>query len=509
MSEVPNQSLIRGDGVALSADESAARAGTLVREQVGSILEAALISAADVQRRAEEEATATKREALDAANHTLERIDDMQGRLRELLSGIAQEADALGSALSAPRARAGLADRSGRSTPELVIQGEAQPDTHEAASDLDAPEPPAQVGHREEPIDLEEEPRMLQAGEEATSEAPVAVTGQSPASTDEVVSGAASEHSPPTPVAEPDSPASAEALPRNTITEVPAQEPHPTVASIDSATSPSIGAAGSPMVPVTEKPEPALEEPSVWKWTVQGPDRGAAQPAGAEPAHETTGKPGAEGAWESHPHPSHGSNPDASGWTWTVQQPQPVAADVTDPPAPSEELAAADRREQSSGLGKSSATASEPAPAADEDPRGPEDTQAPAGESTTLGAPGPSAPRDQSANETIEAAREAERLREASARMASKSDEQVAETFNEARGQLAEAEYRGDIEESRAWRALINAAAEEAASRIGFGQERPGTTGGRLTSVIRDAGRRRTFRGIMKARESVLEERSR
>jgi len=73
--------------------EAAERAGSIVTEQVRSIIEAAETNAAEIRRNAERDAVSTRREAVDAAHRLLERIDALERPLSELVTSLRREAD--------------------------------------------------------------------------------------------------------------------------------------------------------------------------------------------------------------------------------------------------------------------------------------------------------------------------------------------------------------------------------------------------------------------------------
>ena len=100
----------------LAATEAASRAGEIVREQVGSIIEAAESSAAETRRSAEEQAARTRREANEAAAHVLGRFDAIERNLSEVVATLRLESDNLNTILA--RRQAQPADREAASPPE-------------------------------------------------------------------------------------------------------------------------------------------------------------------------------------------------------------------------------------------------------------------------------------------------------------------------------------------------------------------------------------------------------
>jgi hypothetical protein len=79
--------------------EAADRAGSIVTEQVRSIIEAAEVNAAEVRRNAERDAVGVRRQAADAANRLLDRIDALERPLADLVTSLRKEADSLTSDL--------------------------------------------------------------------------------------------------------------------------------------------------------------------------------------------------------------------------------------------------------------------------------------------------------------------------------------------------------------------------------------------------------------------------
>jgi cell division septum initiation protein DivIVA len=84
---------------------AADRAGSIVTDQVRSIIEAAEARAAEIRRQAEEDARRTREAASQVAQSVLDRIDAMGGPLSELVSELRSESERL-----AARAERGSAD---------------------------------------------------------------------------------------------------------------------------------------------------------------------------------------------------------------------------------------------------------------------------------------------------------------------------------------------------------------------------------------------------------------
>lgn len=79
--------------------EAADRAGSIVTEQVRSIISAAETNAEEIRRSAERDAAGIRREAVDAAQRVLDRVDAVEGPLSELVDALRREADSLTSDL--------------------------------------------------------------------------------------------------------------------------------------------------------------------------------------------------------------------------------------------------------------------------------------------------------------------------------------------------------------------------------------------------------------------------
>lgn len=77
------------------AVEAAERAGSVVSEQIRSIMEAAQAKADEIERSAEDEADRTRHDAASAASRLLEQIDEMEGHLSVLVQSLRREADQL------------------------------------------------------------------------------------------------------------------------------------------------------------------------------------------------------------------------------------------------------------------------------------------------------------------------------------------------------------------------------------------------------------------------------
>jgi hypothetical protein len=98
---VPNSRGERKDLV--QAVEAADRAGSIVTEQVRSIIEAAETNAAEIRRNAERDAVAIRQQASAAANRILERLGAIEAPLGELVAGLRREADSLSADADADR----------------------------------------------------------------------------------------------------------------------------------------------------------------------------------------------------------------------------------------------------------------------------------------------------------------------------------------------------------------------------------------------------------------------
>lgn len=81
------------------AVEAAERAGSVVSEQIRSIMEAAQAKADEIERHAQEEADRSRQESAEAATRLLEQIDEMEGHLSGLVQSLRREADQLSVSL--------------------------------------------------------------------------------------------------------------------------------------------------------------------------------------------------------------------------------------------------------------------------------------------------------------------------------------------------------------------------------------------------------------------------
>ena len=77
------------------AVEAAERAGSVVSEQIRSIMEAAQAKATETERQAQQEADRSRQESAEAATRLLEQIDEMEGHLSGLVQSLRREADQL------------------------------------------------------------------------------------------------------------------------------------------------------------------------------------------------------------------------------------------------------------------------------------------------------------------------------------------------------------------------------------------------------------------------------
>ncbi len=77
------------------AVEAADRAGSIVTDHVRSIIDAAQVRAAEIERNAQDEAEAIRTQAYEAASRVLERIDSMEGRLGSLVAELRDESGKL------------------------------------------------------------------------------------------------------------------------------------------------------------------------------------------------------------------------------------------------------------------------------------------------------------------------------------------------------------------------------------------------------------------------------
>ena len=77
------------------AVEAAERAGSVVSEQIKSIMEAAQAKADELERQAQDEAERSRQESAAAATRLLQQIDEMEGHLSGLVQSLRREADQL------------------------------------------------------------------------------------------------------------------------------------------------------------------------------------------------------------------------------------------------------------------------------------------------------------------------------------------------------------------------------------------------------------------------------
>lgn len=85
----------RGDRELIQAVEAADRAGSIVTEQVRSVIVAAETSATELRQSAERDATATRQEAAAAANRILDRLSALETPLSDFVAALRREADSL------------------------------------------------------------------------------------------------------------------------------------------------------------------------------------------------------------------------------------------------------------------------------------------------------------------------------------------------------------------------------------------------------------------------------
>jgi vacuolar-type H+-ATPase subunit E/Vma4 len=76
---------------------AAERAGAMVTEEVRSIIEAAEHNAEEIRRNAERDAEKMRKQAVEAANRILDRLDAIEGPLGELVASLRREAENLTS----------------------------------------------------------------------------------------------------------------------------------------------------------------------------------------------------------------------------------------------------------------------------------------------------------------------------------------------------------------------------------------------------------------------------
>jgi ketopantoate reductase len=74
---------------------AADRAGSIVTEQIRSLMESAVSNADQVRHNAEQDAEILRKEAAESAMRVLEQLDAIKTPLTDLVTGLRREADAL------------------------------------------------------------------------------------------------------------------------------------------------------------------------------------------------------------------------------------------------------------------------------------------------------------------------------------------------------------------------------------------------------------------------------
>jgi hypothetical protein len=105
---------------------AANHAGSVIREQIGTILEAAQTNAADAERTSRENAESTRQEAAASAARILDLIRNAERQVGDLRRSAAREADALRVALGKSAASAGPALGSGDALDSVATPYEAE-----------------------------------------------------------------------------------------------------------------------------------------------------------------------------------------------------------------------------------------------------------------------------------------------------------------------------------------------------------------------------------------------
>ena len=145
------------------------RAGSIVRDQISSMTEAARSTAADIERTARDSADDTRHEAVESAVRTVGNINQVERELTLLLRGVSQEADALRAKLdrvrllsSTLREPAGRLEVSGGEHPteaRLLSPGleraEEPPVDMEVEAETEAESPPVSTEAAPAPVSTE------------------------------------------------------------------------------------------------------------------------------------------------------------------------------------------------------------------------------------------------------------------------------------------------------------------------------------------------------------------
>jgi len=200
--------------------EAAERAGAMVTEQIRAITEAAEQQAGDLRREAEADAESLERDGREAVRGVLERIDQLEAAVRQLIGSLRHEADALSRLVG--RGQSPRSDRPSRSAPPaepLALQpgsAPAEASTPEAPLDEVEIAPPAP----EEPVRIDESREDELSVDAEPLDAAMAPEPEVFAGAGEPLEAEAPEHPPTVDPAEP-------ALEEEQLSDLEAPEPEP------------------------------------------------------------------------------------------------------------------------------------------------------------------------------------------------------------------------------------------------------------------------------------------
>jgi hypothetical protein len=187
---------------------AAGHAGSVVREQVGTIVEAAQTKAADIERRSQESAEATRGEARVVANRVLELLRTAEREVGDLRRSVSREADAVRLVLGKAAVRSGPAlgpgPRDALDSVATPFEAEIGPPVEEAEAVAEKDEPEAASPEdatnqtavsevvTEAPQAEEEEPAEEAAGEQEAAKEQAAAGAESAESSDNALEAAIS-----------------------------------------------------------------------------------------------------------------------------------------------------------------------------------------------------------------------------------------------------------------------------------------------------------------------------
>ena len=301
--------------------EGAQRAGAMVTEQIRAITHAAEAQASEIRREADEDAEGVRQESRRAASGILERLDQLESAVQQVVVGLRREADAVNALLERSQFSPSTSGPGGGDTRSaLVVEAEVvEEPPHERSETI----PGRTEDHPDhaEPVDAE----VAEAGSLADAEPVDEDRDPGPAPADD----------PSVRPADPDEPAHAEMGGAPEATADPeAPEPPESLAGAEQAEAASqIGGAqqaDSPESPLSEPPE----EPA-------SPDRSPTlTPTGSMPEPEVDHA--AEELAEVHlpvePEPSPSAEPEPAAESEPAAEPEPYMNVDTVEPVPFADL---------------------------------------------------------------------------------------------------------------------------------------------------------------------------